>query len=37
MRRAAAIAESVFVAAVLIVTLGMSPRMLVQLAIAVFS
>jgi len=37
MRRAAAIAEMVFVGALVIVTAGMSLRMLVQLLIAIFS
>jgi hypothetical protein len=37
MRRAAAIAEMVFVGALVIVTVGMSLRMLVQLVIALFS
>ncbi len=37
MRRPAAIAEMVFVPTLLIVTVGMSLRMLVQLVIALFS
>jgi hypothetical protein len=37
MRRAAAIAEMVFVGALVIVTVGMSLRTLVQTAVALFS
>lgn len=37
MRRAAAIAEMAFVGVLLIVSVGMSLRMLVQLVIALFS
>jgi hypothetical protein len=37
MRRAAAIAEMVFVGALVIVTVGMSLRTLAQLVIALFS
>ena len=37
MRRAAAIAEMMFVGALVIVTVGMSLRTLVQLVVAIFS